>query len=1041
MKTRFYLHALVVVCLVTGSDFCATDVVAGPLSAEPHPAATVPSEDGAASPSSDYLIPGPLRSFLRMAGISQQVSPDDVLPLLSWSVASEGYQVPNRPTEFLILLKRYVAQARELAILAGDEGVIRVSTCEDAAPLLHVLGYRIVSECGRPGTSLLTKDAERAFLTIDSGFPLTELEQTLQGGKPFEYSFSPTPVRALFAESDWTTASPRNKKEKSMDLVDAILNDYTLARLYWALSKMDRETGLYLQRNIGIRKLLEYGPVLDFYGSHIYIRGGQVLVPGGTAAEPAWRDLAGANPNDSTDFILRLLSKDKGWLAAYFDVLSSLSSRQQAPFTEPRRLRRFYAALRPPDRSVTATKGVFRPWPWLLLLVNQVHWGPNGEPSVPGGVEVWKEMLLRSKETARAKREQGKRYPVRNPVELLEAMFALSRDDTDTGPLQAYLALVNLDSRRPFEHHLSPQTVRLMCLKFADYSDQYRMFSEFPELSDASISLFLDTAEQLGKIPNPVRGNAFGTMQANLGIWQILARQGEIKSAQVDDSWQNVIKPFSRVRSASRLYDAGRTSLAQLFLAAVGKTAISQDGIIELLAGPRQTTPEGKKIHSEMADRIRSVLDGQRLVSLDVLIALGDGLSEKANGKVPEEYLLRLADELHEFEMPQPIFTNSERAEWAASVYSDRHTYLEMRTKVGATLRSTKASPAQLEDARGQLTPFLRDTLVGLNYAYYEPPGAQALHHNPLLVRSHDFSGETVEGVKALWQAPRLFGEGSPAGGGARLVGSLADLPYVLADLEQDFIAPKSVQALIWRELVPSLLTSAVLPRWWNVSVNELHAVALYQRTGEELLTASAQDEQLRGKVMAILSDRVLPRQYEQVEQAIRAGRVSEIIPRMMPADTFYLTAEFERRYPEEVASWGSAGEELRNLCQRHPEEVSWKRLSQDFGVPHPTLSQTYARELLNVPPLPAFSGYASRLLGESWDSSNLYWARLADETGRSPAALNRLVPKLTQRMVERTFATDFEDWPAILRALRETGEEFRQGKIASLTETEGHQP
>jgi hypothetical protein len=32
---------------------------------------------------------------------------------------------------------------------------------------------------------------------------------------------------------------------------------------------------------------------------------------------------------------------------------------------------------------------------------------------------------------------------------------------------------------------------------------------------------------------------------------------------------------------------------------------------------------------------------------------------------------------------------------------------------------------------------------------------------------------------------------------------------------------------------------------------------------------------------------------------------------------------------------------------------------------------------------------------------------------------------------VEKIFATDFEDWEAILRALRETGEEFRQGKIA----------
>jgi hypothetical protein len=39
----------------------------------------------------------------------------------------------------------------------------------------------------------------------------------------------------------------------------------------------------------------------------------------------------------------------------------------------------------------------------------------------------------------------------------------------------------------------------------------------------------------------------------------------------------------------------------------------------------------------------------------------------------------------------------------------------------------------------------------------------------------------------------------------------------------------------------------------------------------------------------------------------------------------------------------------------------------------------------------------------------------------------------LTHRMVEKIFATEFEDWQALLRAMREAGEEFRQGKIAVL--------
>jgi hypothetical protein len=96
-------------------------------------------------------------------------------------------------------------QARELAGLAEKSGnVIRVSNCDEARPLLQILGYRIRGNCGDPDTSLQTEDPERAFLAIDSGFPIAELEQTLQGGKSFAYPFSSSPVEVLFTEGDWT---------------------------------------------------------------------------------------------------------------------------------------------------------------------------------------------------------------------------------------------------------------------------------------------------------------------------------------------------------------------------------------------------------------------------------------------------------------------------------------------------------------------------------------------------------------------------------------------------------------------------------------------------------------------------------------------------------------------------------------------------------------------------------------------------------------------------------------------------------------------
>jgi hypothetical protein len=89
---------------------------------------------------------------------------------------------------------------------------------------------------------------------------------------------------------------------------------------------------------------------------------------------------------------------------------------------------------------------------------------------------------------------------------------------------------------------------------------------------------------------------------------------------------------------------------------------------------------------------------------------------------------------------------------------------------------------------------------------------------------------------------------------------------------------------------------------------------------------------------------------------------------------------------------------------------------------------------LSTLKPFPALMGYGSRLLAETWDSGNLYWARLADEMHIPPVQLNRLVPTLTRRMVEKIFATDFEDLPALTRAMEEAGDEFRHRRPEPAT-------
>lgn len=994
------------------------------------PSRTTPGGKSVSRAADGVVIPGPLRSFLRMAGISQKIPADEVLPLLSRNVFMQGYS-QQKPTEFLVLLDRYVQQARELQILAGSSGTINVTGCGDVGTLIQILGYRVVGNCQDKNLTLATSNPDRAFLTIDSGFPLMALEESLQKGTPFHYAFPSARVPVLMKESDWMSL---NRRRSANNLVDLLIHEPAIARLYWALSRNDDETNLALAKSPGLWKLSAYAPVLDFYGSQISIRSGRVIVPGGSKAEPVWRDLAGASPDNPGEFVLHLVAKDNGWLAAYYDALSRVSQTQQEHLTEAPRMKHLYEAFRAPQIDPPATASVFRKAPGLLVLFTRVEWESNGQPHIPGDLSVWKENLAQ-KSDSKVVRAWGKHARGWNDSEheqLLEAMASISRFDSDTGPLQTYLTLAEIDARRPAGRKLSPETARLLATRFQKFGTWYLLFSEFPELTDESIARFMNVADAIGNISNStLRGNAVGAFQANVGIWQVLARQEEIPSSNLNSSWMNAVGPFAKITSSSQLFDASRSSLGDIVKAAGGQS-LSQEALINLMAGPPQQSAEAQRARQEIADRIRNVLEDQRLVSLDTLFALSDGLGAMAQGSPAPHNMLGLAGELREFEMPRPIFTNSEKVSWAPGVYSSHHAELQIKTDLTKVIK-TPGTKAQLENARGQLTPFLRDALVGLNYAYYEPPGAQVLHNNSLFVRSHDFSGLTVVSTERSWMSPELMGVGTPAGGGAYLMGSLADLPYALASTEQDFIAPENVQALIWKELVPDLLVSATVPRWWGVSPQELHAVTLYLRSGEELLLAAETDAALRGQVTQILADRMAPQRLETLDKSLANNEDAiAVLAQTMPADTFYLATEFRRRYPGHAAV-GSQSQQLDALCAKYPEQTTPERLSRDFGVPHPVLARSYAPVLLYVKPFPSFGGESSRLFGESWESSNLYWARLADEKGYEPASLNRLVPELTRRMTAKIFATDLEDWPALERAMQETGEEFRQGKVAPL--------
>jgi hypothetical protein len=966
------------------------------------------------------LIPGPLRSFDRMAAISGELHPDELLTSLARNVVTNGFQAAHgnealEQTEYLKLVHRYLSQAREIEKLAGDGKVVKIENCDspDAGELLRILGYRMRGGCGSE-VVLETVNATRAFLTTDSGFPLPDLEQALRTNRPFSYDYHPTRVPVLFASDYWL--SPKEKE--SSEFIDVFLSDPALCRLYLGLSKLDFETADALRQNVPMPRLKAYAHVLDFFGGMFEIRDGKAIVPGAPRTLAAWTEMAGAPPDQGAAFFEKLVGRDDGWMASYFDALARIDGPLKDYLTEPARLKRFYAAIRGKVTSPGPARPVFRSNADMMLLTTRLWVDPDGRAHIPGNLQVWKDLFVNHPQGKYDGKLTRSAATWKDGDDVVEALFGLTRKAVENEPLKIFMALSDLDRNRA--KPLAPDTLDRLARDYHQYGTQYPIFNDVATLSDQSIIQFMDTIDEINRIKDPLlRADAAGTMQALVGLWQIFSRSGSLPAAKADGAFAAVVKPFSDVRSDRALFDAGRDGV-KLLLAASGSTSNvpSQERLIDLLAGAAK--PSDVDSHTLVVQEMVRILEAQRIVSLNDLFDMADHLDRLARGdKLDTALVNRLAARIGEIQLPRASLSAIEKNSLSFGYWTEKHVDAERKLNLRALV--DKSSGDKARELRGLLAPFLRDTLVAYNYVHYAPPGAQVLYTNPLFVRSHDFLG--VQNGSRMWRATEVFGTGWPSNGGGRLVGSLSGLPYALAEAEQNFLVPDQTQALIWGDLAPQMILTAVIPRWWNVTPSQLHWVALHMHYGESLLAEAALDPEVRQQVLNALRAQAAPVRVRQISLLLDSGDAKAAFDKVTPSELFILAAQVAAR-PNSPPSPLLA--EIRRLAAASPHQVNYAAISAAFGSPKPTLANSYRPELLHLRTFPTLMGYSSRILAESWESNALYWAEVADETYTTPSQLNLRIPEWTGKLVEHIFASHLEDWPAVLRSLHTVGEDVR---------------
>ena len=592
----------------------------------------LPAADSKEKPA-NIPIPGPLRSFARMAAISPDALPEDVLPALARNVVTNGYQASHsndalEQTEYLKLVHRYLSQAHELEKLAGDSRMIKVENCESAtvAELIRILGFRMRGGCGSE-VVLETVNASRAFLTTDSGFPLNELEQALRTNRPFTYDFHPSSVPVLFGPDYWLGA---NKEKESPDFIEIFISDPSICRLYLGLSKIDRDTAEALRKQISYTRLRAYAHVLDFFGGMFEIRNGKAVIPGGQRSAAAWAELAGASPDHGAEFFDKLVSKDDGWLASLYDALARIHGPVEEYLTDPVRMKRFYTAVRGRITSPGPARPVFRSNTDMMLLTTRLRLDADGKPHIPGSLEVWKNLFVSHPQGKYDGKLTRLATTWKEPDDVLEALFALCRKAVENEPLKIFMAISDVDRNRA--KPLEAATVDRLAREYHTYGAQYATFSESRSLSDTSILHFLETAEALNKVHDQLwRTDAPGSFQALVGLWQILVRQGSIPDAKADAAFSSITGPFGQLHNERDLFDAGRGAVRALLAAAPETSAQPQERLVELLAGAPSS--EDAETREHVSQDLERILDAQRLISLDTLFQLADHIEGVAKGE------------------------------------------------------------------------------------------------------------------------------------------------------------------------------------------------------------------------------------------------------------------------------------------------------------------------------------------------------------------------------------------------------------------------
>jgi len=625
-----------------------------------------------------------------------------------------------------------------LEITLGGSGAGSRGRTEKVA---NFLGWRTYSSNNQLVLEVLDRTQQSARKETATALDIDELamQEALQAGRPFTFEVPYDRADVLLDEGTWRR-SFAGKEELPGGLAQALARDPRLARLYVGLSELDEQTLAALLAAFDLRRLTDgYADLLYRNASALAVAGGRVVVPGGEAAEPIWRELAGASPREPARFLRALLDADKGRLFSFFSTLSRVSAeRQRFATRSAARARRLYELW---PRAGAASESS------VAEFLRSVPLEADGRIRFPGGHAAWI--------PEEAKRINGALKPEQED----DLVAALTKADSQGASrrlgLAAFPLVARLEARRMERggRPLDALSARLLALNARRTSAFYPRFEELTGLTQQEFVAFFELAAKLQRRNGPELNMQMGQFDSLTALIGLGRQSGALTERQRTELFRFLCERFAIADSAADLTGASLGALRRILQEAgsqaTGATADERirnqvlgraAAVVLTINGVEREVDVSAIRHSSY----RQVLELQSVPAVETLLGIHDAAQNLAAGKGVAAKNVRLV-QAGVAALPDPEIPESLRGRAPQNHNLRLHRAEPLRRAATDLERAASRSGNRgaVEEAARELlaalSPQVKLALSGILYAYYLNPNDLLISEDPLLLRKHQF--------------------------------------------------------------------------------------------------------------------------------------------------------------------------------------------------------------------------------------------------------------------------------------------------------------